>query len=232
MTRRARKTAAELMAELEADAAFRARRDERQDAHDREVDANRVEERGVLDRVRDGAGVDVASLAELREHSGPDVAAVLLDVLPSVERLDVQRAVIAAVPAEWVGPDGARVLLDLFDGAADGPEGDGLRWSIASALIEMARSAGAAELLVRLRDRSNGQARQMLALAVGATGDPSAVPELVSLLRDDEVNGHVVKALVELDAVDARPQIAELSGDRRGWVRDEVRTALRRLSAS
>lgn len=231
MTRRIRKTAAELMAELEADGAFRAKRDERERSHAREVASNRAAERPVLERVKSSTGIEVTSLAELREHSGPELAQVLLAELRTIDRIDVKRAVIAAVPSDWVGPDDVAFLLALFDGADRDAEGDALRWAIASALVEMGQATSAEALTERLVDTGNGQARQMLALAVGATGDRSAVPKLVELLGDDVVNGHVVMALAELGAIEARSMIAPLARDQRGWVRDEVRRALARLSS-
>lgn len=229
MTSRPRKTAAELMAELEADADFRRQRAERERTHEREVAANRAAERPVLDRVREATGVAVASLAELRQHSGPDLRAVLIDELDRVDRLDVKRGIIGAIPARWVTSADVTRLLDEFDRAGDGEDGDGLRWSIASALVDMGHAADPGELIRRLQDPANGQARQMLALAVGATGDPTVVPPLIALLDDEVVDGHVVKALGELRAAVAREPILRLRDDPRDWVRDEVRRALARL---
>ncbi len=229
MSEKGSKTAAELMAELEGDESWVARRDARDRTHRERIAQNRADAAPILEAVAAAAGVEVASLVELRERSGPEVVRVLLDWLPRVENLDVKQDLVGALAVSWARPAAAAPLIAEFEAISEGGEGDGLRWSIADALASVVDSSVVEDLIRLVRDRSSRKARQMLAVALGNVDDGSAVPVLVELLDDEEVAGHAVIGLVALGAVEARPAIERLRYDRREWVRDEVRRALAEL---
>lgn len=229
MTDGKQRTAAELMAELEADDSWVAGRDARERNRQQLVLQNNEDGACVLAAVAEVTGVEVGSIAELREISSPGVVAVLIEWLPRIDNVQVKRDIASVLAGEWARPAAAVPLIDAFESADGGGSDDGLRWSIASALLEVADSSVTHRLVRLVQDRSNGDARQMLALALGRTGDEAAVPILVELLGDYTVAGHAVIALAGLHAEDARPAIEKLRSDDRAWVREEVRRALAEL---
>jgi len=80
-------------------------------------------------------------------------------------------------------------------------------------------------------DRSYGRARQMVVLALGKSKCPEAVPILIGLLDDPDVNGHAVAALGKLRARAARAGLQGMLGDDRAWVRNAAKKALSRLGS-
>jgi len=226
MTGRKPKTAAELMAELEGDEAWVQRREESDAERQSELRQNRLDAAPVLAAVAEIAGVEADSISELRELSSPAVVAVLIDWLPQVDNVQVKRDIASALGNEWARPAAAVPLLAAFDATAGDGAKDGLRWSIASALSEVADSSVTHRIIQLVLDRRNGSARQMLTIALGRSSDMSAVPVLVELLADYEVAGHAGMALSALQADETRSEIEKLQDDDRSWVRDEVRRAL------
>lgn len=226
MTRQNPKTAAELMAELEADDAWVQQRDKRERERRSRGTQNAAAAAPVLAAVVQATGVEVGSISELRELASPAVVATLIEWLPRVTNIHVKRDIVSALSNEWARPAAAAPLLAAFETTDDDGSQDGLRWSIASALSEVADESVADRIIELVKDRSNGSARQMLALALGNSGDKSAVPVLVALLDEYEIAGHAVMALASLQASEAVPEIEKLRTDDRDWVRNEVRRAL------
>jgi HEAT repeat protein len=230
VTDREPKTAAELMAELEADDEWLQRRDERERQRQSRAGQNQADAAPVLAAVAEATGVEVASISELRDVSSPAVVAVLIEWLSEVDNVHVKRDIASALSSEWARPIASEPLLTAFEAASGDGAHDGLRWSIASALSEVADKSVSDRLVQLVQDRSSGAARQMLVIALGRSGDKSVVPVLVELLDEYEIAGHVVMALAELHALEARSEIEKLRADDRRWVRDEVRRALAELS--
>lgn len=222
MTGQAPKTAAELMAELEADDAWVRERDKRERQRHSASKKNALAAAPVLAAVVEATGVRADSIAELRELASPAVVTTLIEWLPRVTNLHVKRDMVSALSNECARPSAAAPLLAAFESTTD----DGLRWSIASALSEVADESVTDRIVELVHDRTSGSARQMLALALGKSGDKSVAPVLVALLGEYELAGHAVMALVALQASEAVPEIEKLRSDDRAWVRNEVRRAL------
>lgn len=229
MTRKP-KTAAELMAELQADDAWVQQRDEREGKRRGQAKQNAADAAPVLAAIVKATGVEVASIAELRELSSPAVVATLIEWLPLVKNSHVKRDIASALSNEWARPAAAAPLLAAFEATYDDGSQDGLRWSIASALSEVADESVTSRIVQLTQDRTSGSARQMLAIALGKSGDKSTVPVLIALLKEYEIAGHAVMALASLRATEALPEIEKLRADDRAWVREEVRRALVDLS--
>jgi HEAT repeat protein len=105
-----------------------------------------------------------------------------------------------------------------------------LRWTIGSALYEMASDEVVGDLLKLAGASSYGEARQMIVLGLGkVSARPPVVRLLVALLSDDDVIGHAVIALGKLRASSARAEIAALSRHPKSWIRREVKKALERI---
>lgn len=223
------KTAAELMAELEADETWVADSEARGERHREQVEANRRDAARVLAEINREVGLDVSALSDLAGIMDRDIVAILVRLLHEVDNVDVKKEMIRLLGTGG-RPEAARPLIEEFYASEPGPEGDALRWSIASALCEVADPSIGQDLIRLSRDPASGQARQMLTLALGSVGSTDAIPVLVDLLQERDVAGHAVIALRALGAVEARSDIERLEGDSRAWVRREVRRAMAELS--
>lgn len=179
------------------------------------------------------AGFPVGSLTELRTSGVRYRAAVpvLLRWLPAVSDRHVKEDLVRALSVPWARPVAARPLIEEFERVDErvDPAGTGLRWAIGNALSIVADDSVFDDLVRLVEDRTFGRARQMVVVGLGQSKRPEAVGVLVGLLDDEDVSGHVVKALAKLGVEEARPALERMVSDPRAWVRNEARKALTRL---
>jgi len=221
-------TAEELMAELEADPEWVARRDAREqqrqhriEEYDREAAPLRAE----LAK----AGFRVDSIDDLHNQrlDYRDAIPILLEWLPRIENRNVKESVVRALTVKWAKPTAAPLLVAEFRRADDSSE-LGLRWAIGNALAEVAGDSVFEEVAALAEDRRFGRSREMVALALGNMKDPRAVKILRGLLADEDVAGHAVMALGKLRAKEAREDIEPFLKHPKAWIRKEASKALKR----
>jgi HEAT repeat protein len=227
------KTAAELMAELQADPEFVARMRDRERQRQESTEAYR---RALEPLLKDLAaiGFRVKSVGELLDGKTNYHAAIpiLLEWLPRISDPHAKEDLVRTLSVPWAKPAAAPQLIQEFKAAND-PTGEGLRWAIANGLAVVADDAVFEDLLELVQDTQYGKARQMLALALGNMQNPHAATVLVNLLDDEHVVGHAVMALGKLKV----PAVAEmrlraLLVHPTDWVRDEARKTLAGLESS
>lgn len=227
-------TAAELMAELEADPEWRAERDQQDREHQRRTEENRRDAAPVVADLA-AAGFEVDAIADLfnRKMSYEAAVPVLLDWLPKIENPRVKGDIVRALTVSWARPQAARPLIAELR-KVDDPSGTGLRWTIANALAEVADDSVFAESAELARDRSFGRAREMLMLALANMHNKreQAIEVLRALLADQEVAGHAVIALGKIKASEARAAIEPFTDHSESWVREEAKKALARIGAA
>jgi hypothetical protein len=223
-------TAEELMARLEANPEWVARRD-RQEAERRAVaDVNRRDAAPVVADLR-AAGFEVDSIADLhsRRMSYPEAVPILMHWLPRIDNTAVKEDITRSLTVKWAKPRAAPLLVDEYRRAVGSDEELGLRWAIGNALAEVADDSVFEEVADLACDRSWGRSREMITVALGNMSDPRAVEVLRGLLRDDQVAGHAVMALGKLGARDARADIEPLLDHPAAWVRKEAKQTLAKL---
>ena len=101
-----------------------------------------------------------------------------------------------------------------------------MRWTIANALAVVADESVFDDVVGLLADRSYGKSREMLALALAATGDARAGEILNGLLDDEVVVGHAVMALRELKVPVRSDRIQQLLQHPKTWIRKEAKRAV------
>lgn len=220
------KSAAELMAELNADPDYvtRVRQQERQQTENREGYQRAAEP---ILRELAAAGFKVQSVGELRQAGAeyPSAIPILVRWLPKIENAHVKEDLARTLSVPWAAPEAVPALMVEFQ-KADGQHRDGLRWAIASGLAVTADDAVFDQLVALVTDKKYGKAREMLALALGNCHDPRAVNVLIELLADEQVVGHAVMALGKLKSKAARSHIEALLKHPVDWVRAEATKAL------
>jgi HEAT repeat protein len=176
------------------------------------------------------AGFPVTSVDELRSKTldYESVIPILIRWLPQVENLQLKASLIRALTVTWAKPEAATALLEEYR-RADGQRSASVRWAAAKALTLVADDRIFDPLLELARDHNQGATRGLLVEALQNMQNPRAVSALVELLEDGEVAGNALRALGELRAKTARPQMERLLFHPSAWVRQEAVRALDRL---
>ncbi len=222
----ASRSAAELMAELNADPDYVAGMRQRERQQTENVKNYRQDAEPVLQELA-ASGFKVQSLGELRQTGieYPAAIPILVRWLPKIENAQVKEDLVRTLSVPWAAPEAVPALLSEFK-RTDGQQSEGLRWAIANGLAVTADDAAFDQLAALATDRKYGKAREMLTLALGNCHDPRAVDVLIMLLADEQVVGHAVIALGKLKPSAARSLIQELLKHPTNWVRSEAIKAL------
>jgi hypothetical protein len=223
-------TAEELMAELEADPDWVARRDLRESERQRTTQANRRAAAPVVAELRD-AGFEIDSIADLhnRRMSYRGAIPILLRWLPQIDNPAIKEDIVRSLTVKWAKPQAGPLLVDEFRRVDDFGQELGLRWAIGNALAEVSDDSVFESIADLASDPVWGRSREMVTLALGNMNDPRAVEVLRRLLHDEVVAGYAVMALGKLGARDARSDIERLLDHPTAWVRRQAKQALAKI---
>ena len=166
--------------------------------------------------------------------------AILLCWLPTITDGQVRESIARSVTGEPEAREqgAARILVGEFTRQSDSPT---TRWAIGNALATLADESVADDLILLLRDRSFGKAREMLCEALKRTGDARAPAVLIEVIDDDDVAGHAVSALRSFEPRtglvllrQAEPQLKALSerSTATPFARTQAKKALEQVAAA
>ncbi len=205
------KTAAALMAELEADPDYRARR-ARLDTEHRQGVAASWRALAPLHRDLAKASHPLDYVDELRTGGKRlDVAVpVLLKWLPRLKGPADQEVVVRVLSFRWVGDEVMRAFLALFRATPNGEFS--LKWAIGNGIEVLASERYLSEMAALARDRTHGRAREMIVLGLGKVRTPESEALLIELLSDEDICGHAVCALGILRAGSAISSVIPRNG--------------------
>lgn len=197
------------------------------------------------------AGIDTSDFGKFASRSIPEAGIelsrfdyerampFLIKWLPRVEANGLKEAIARGMTSEpsAIG-EGAQALLEEFRKA---PNDSSLKWTLGNALSTLADASLADDLIVLLEDRTQGNGRQMLCVALRRTKDPRAPEVLISLIHDPEVGGHAIHALRSYGPKSslphlgrARPALESALTDPRasGFAKRMAKKSLERLDAA
>ncbi|HEY1960216.1 MAG TPA: HEAT repeat domain-containing protein [Polyangiaceae bacterium] len=218
------------MAQLHRDPKYNEREVEKEKAREARIARNRAEAAPLVDALG-AAGFRVSSLSDLRNRSFDYKAAIpiLIEWLAKIESLDVKQDIVRCLSVPIAKPVAARPLLNEYRRSSD-ESPMGLRWTIGNALAVVADDGVLDDLVELARDRQFGKTREMLVLALGNMTDERVLPVLIELLNDDDVCGYAIMALGKLKRSFTRAHIEPFLKDKRAWIRDEAKRALKGAS--
>lgn len=224
-------TAEELMAQLEADPEWVARRDARERERERRANLN-ARDAAPLRTALAAAGFEVESIADLynRRMNYQAAVPILLEWLPRIENPVVRESVVRALTVRWARPAAAPVMLGELRRLRDSAD-ESLRFAVANALSEVADDRffdEVAELAVNHRYPVSERGVLVLSLARMREERPRAIEVLREMLADD-VAPHAITALGQLRAREARGDIEPFLKHPERWVRAEAKKALKRI---
>jgi HEAT repeat protein len=174
------------------------------------------------------AGVRVDSIVEVRQQRSAFRAAlpVLIDWFRKTDNPELKIEIAGVLATRWAQPSAAGPLIEGFRSVDDAS----VRWSIGSAIAEVATEAEFGTIVELVEDRGYGQARERLVIALGKMQEPRAVDVLMRLLSDPDVVGQAVIALGKRRARQARPRVEALLKHDEASIRRAAKTALRRMA--
>ncbi len=176
-------------------------------------------------------GVDVKSIYDLVNSSKayPAAIPVLLNLLDEdFSNGVVKEGIVRALSVKEAIGIAARPLIEQFKKAPN--EKELLRWTIGNALSIVADDSVVYDIIDLVKDKRNGNARQMLTVALANTKDRRVVDVLIESLDDDGVAGHALIALRKLKAVKARDKIERLTDHPKHWIAKEARLLQAKVS--
>jgi len=103
------------------------------------------------------------------------------------------------------------------------------KWAVANSLYIIAPKDYLDELITIMGDSSHGNARQMIALALGKIGDYRCVPVLIKSLSQDEVVGHTIEALGMVGDNSVIELIRPFTKHKIKWVKDAANRAIENI---
>lgn len=222
-------SASELMTKLQQDPDYLARICAAEQRQEASTQAYRRDASPVI-RDLQNAGFAVESVDELR-RSGVSYGGaihVLLKWLPLVQTVGVKESIVRALSVPWAKPTAARPLLAEFRAESSATTA-GLKWAIGNALEVVADDSVLDEISELARDKKQGKAREMLAVALGNMKNPAAFDVLIELLNDEEVAGHALMGLGRMKAQKSKAHIERFLNHPKPWVRKEARKAIAKL---
>lgn len=237
MSKRSYKTAAELMAEIQADPKLRERQAHANDRQDRVKETLKAEDDAVCKSLRE-IGIRAYSVYDLLKRRANCVEAtpVLIQWLPLAQSPRIKEGIVRALSHRQAGKEAAEALIVAFEEEADKKTCDeGLKWAIGNAISEAADATMTEDLTRLLVDKKYGSARQMLAIALGRNARKDratrerALEVLLSLLDDPIVQGHAVIGLRHLNDEGARAALEGFVDHEKAWIRKEAKHALAKL---
>jgi hypothetical protein len=192
---------------------------------------SRESHRWIMERLA-AAGIYVEDIHRLGQEGLVSRATpILLALLPEINFFPAKDNVIMAIQGGKLDPgflvQEFRDLLPYLNehGA------DSYGWRLGAALADHADGTVFDDIVELIQDRRYGKARQMLTEALTRVKKRrvEAIPVLIELLGDEQMEMHALFALGKLKAVEALPQVRQSLTSNNRAIRAEAKKALRKI---
>ncbi|MDO4691167.1 MAG: HEAT repeat domain-containing protein [Fusobacterium sp.] len=117
-------------------------------------------------------------------------------------------------------------LLKLYK-TMDSEKGD--KWAVGNAIGVISDKRYIDDYIEIITDKSNGSARQMIVNYMGAFKEERVKKVLISLLDDEEVNGHAIYALSKFKDISLIEKLEPFTAHKMTWKRNEAKKAIAKL---
>lgn len=103
------------------------------------------------------------------------------------------------------------------------------KWSVGDALYSIQDKRFDDEYIDIVKDKSNGTSRQMIVILLGKLRCEKAIPVLIDLLHDDDVDGHAIMALGYFRNNQLIQYIEPFLNHEKKWIRKEAEKAINKI---
>ena len=156
---------------------------------------------------------------------------ILLKYLKEFQSNNFKDLVIGALKVKGFY-DATKSLLDEFNNPPEYNNPtltDLYKWSIGDAFSIILDGRYENEYIEIIKNKQNGHSRQMVAIALGKLKSEKALPVLLNLLDDEEINGHVVMALGYYKKPILLRYIEPFLNHKKAWIRAQAKSAIKKI---
>lgn len=172
------------------------------------------------------AGYPINNILDIRYSSKDyiEVIPILIKWLPTFYDVDVKEEIVRALAVKFAKPAGL-ILVEEFKQAAL-MDNKSYAWAIGNTISFFADDSLFDEISIIVINREYSIARQMLTVALGKMKNPKAKSILINLLLDEDVAGHAIIGLRNMNAIDTKNKIEPFLGHQRTWWRNEAKKTI------
>jgi hypothetical protein len=106
---------------------------------------------------------------------------------------------------------------------------DTYKWSIGDSFSIILDKRFIDQYISIISDKKYGTARQMVTIALGKLKSEKALPVLLSLLDDEDVNGHVIMSLGYYKKPELIKYIEPFLTHKKAWIRAQAKSAINKI---
>ncbi|MPM75988.1 hypothetical protein SDC9_122983 [bioreactor metagenome] len=103
------------------------------------------------------------------------------------------------------------------------------KWVVGDTLYSIQDKRFEDKYIEIVSDKGNGDSRQMIVILLGKLRCEKAIPTLINLLKDDDVNGHAIMALGYFKNIELIKYIEPFLNHEKRWVRKESEKAIKKI---
>ncbi|MED4206176.1 HEAT repeat domain-containing protein [Neobacillus mesonae] len=108
-------------------------------------------------------------------------------------------------------------------------ENRALKWAIGNTLSIILDKSREDDYIDIIKDKQHGTTRQMFAVTLGKLKCEKAIPKLITLLNDEEINGHVIMALGYFNNYELVEKVKPFLEHDEKWIRREAEKSIKKL---
>lgn len=174
-------------------------------------------------------GFDVKNYDELKaiKRKIKNFIPRLIEYLDIFQTRNFKRAVIWLLAVKGFS-EATEALLDAY--FSDDISID--KWAIGDALYSIQDKRFEDEYIKIVSDKGNGDSRQMIVILLGKLRCEKAITTLISLLKDDEVNGHAIIALGYFKDINLIKYIEPFLNHEKRWIKKEAEKSIKKLKTN
>lgn len=176
-----------------------------------------------------GYGYDFKSINDIKKIGLKDKK-VIPFLLKWIEREDIgldDKEFIARCLTVKGYIEATEVLLKIYKEFPN--EEQSKKWAIGNAIRVISDKRYIDDYLKIISDNLNGRSRQMLVYGMGAFKEDKVKEALISLLDDEEVNGHAIYALSKFKDISLIEKLERFLNHKVTWKRNEAKKAISKL---
>ncbi|MNL25224.1 hypothetical protein D3C87_1466970 [compost metagenome] len=106
------------------------------------------------------------------------------------------------------------------------------KWAIGDTLYSIQDKRFEDEYIKIVKNENNGISRQMIVILLGKLRCEKAIPTLIDLLQDDDVDGHAIMALGYFKDRNLIEYIKPFLNNKKPWIRREAEKAIKKINIS
>jgi HEAT repeat protein len=152
---------------------------------------------------------------------------LLLKYLHEFKTINFKNLIVSALKVKGFY-DATETLINEFNTTS---LNDSYKWSIGDAFSIILDGRYEDEYIEIIKNNQNGTSRQMVTIALGKLKSDKAIPVLISLLDDEQVNGHVVIALGYYKKPEFRKYIEPFLTHKKAWIRAQAKNAIKKIES-